>query len=191
MKISIYPLWIAAIGMYMAAQSGAVEGLSAAENPATNGNPIVTITVTGDFSFDKDGLNGRLMEGPMVLNGLSSPNTMLTVGQPSRGLYAEQLEIIFSYDSPPLESGTYEIVSLSSYQEEPSDQSIIVSVDYQEEETHPRDSVTYDQAVSGSLTLERGENSSSGEFTFSVRNEKDDKIELKGQFSNIEVLLLN
>jgi len=186
MKIRAVLLGITTIGIYFLTHSGLV-----AENTTTNEEPSASLIVKGDFSFEEDGLTGRLMEGPMVLTGLRSPNTMLTVGQPSRGLYAETLEIILSYDTPPLESGTYEIVSLQSYQDKASEQMIIVSVNYQEEDSHPRDSVTYDQAVSGNLTLIRDEDTASGEFKFSAQDTEENEIKVQGEFANIPIVVLD
>lgn len=158
-----------------------------------NSDPEASIIMEGAFTFDDDeGLTGRLLEGQMAQTAMRSPNTMFTLGKPSRSMYGETLEITFSYDSPPMDTGTYQLVALQDYRDmDDTENAVVTSVRFQEEGAHPRDTVRFEQGVTGDLILELGDGYVSGEFTFQISNAEDEEIELEGEFSNIPVVELD
>lgn len=154
--------------------------------------PTAAATVTGGFSFEEEGLVGRLEEGNFVMPGMDQANAMLVVGKPSRGMYAETLHIAIWVRLPRLESGTYEIGGRQAYLEsEPESGTAGAMVKYQEEEAHPRDTVTYDRAVEGSLEVEREGETVSGTFTLSAEDADGNSIEAHGRFADVPVTVVN
>lgn len=155
--------------------------------------PDISLQVEGAFSFaGEDGLSGRLLEGDFVLSSMGMPNAMLTLGKPSRSMYGENLEITLAHDSPPLESGTYSIIDLHTFRNsDETDEKVVASIKYQEEGAHPRDRINFEEAIQGTLVVERDGESVSGEFALTAENTGHESVKVRGTFQQIEILSLD